>query len=84
MLCKWFQYANNPMKVSQMEPSPLYFKPGKKTNSRQFFRNCWCPDYDRCMNRAAREDLFLDCTGCFSKDNVMEIFLPFLKDCRRD
>lgn len=63
-----------------MEPSPLYVRPGKKTNSSHFFRNYGCPCYDQCLNLAAREDLFLDCTQCPFKDKVMEMFSLYLKN----
>jgi hypothetical protein len=69
----------NHRKVIEMEPSPLYVRPGKKTNSSHFFRNSECPCYDRCLNLAAREDLFLDCTQCSLKDKVMEMFSLYLK-----
>ncbi len=63
-----------------MEPSPLYIRPGKKTNNTRFFRNFWCSGYERCLSRAALEDLFLDCTECFLKDDVMENYSLFLKN----
>ena len=69
----------NHRKVIEMEPSPLYVRPGKKTNSSHFFRNSECPCYDRCLNLAALEDLFLDCTQCSLKDKVMEMFSLYLK-----
>jgi len=65
-----------------MEPSPLYIRPGKKTNGTRFFRNYWCTDYDQCLNRAALEDLFLDCTQCFLKNDVIDTFSLFLKNTR--
>ena len=63
-----------------MEPSPLYFKPGKKINNSQFYRNYWCANYDRCLDLAAREDLFMDCAQCLHKDSVMELFSTFFRD----
>lgn len=63
-----------------MEPSPLYVRPGKKTNNSHFFRNCGCPCYDRCLDLAAHKDLFLDCTQCSFKDKVMEMFSLYLKN----
>ena len=67
-----------------MEPTPHYIRPGKKTNSTHFFRNCGCPCYDRCLNLAAREDLFLDCTQCSFRDNVMELFSLVLENSGMD
>jgi hypothetical protein len=67
-----------------MEPRPFYFRPGKKISNSQFFRNYWCSGYDQCLYQAAREDLYLDCTGCLNKDSVEEIFLPFLKHTRTE
>ncbi len=64
-----------------MEPHPLYIRPGKKTNSAHFFRNCGCPCYDQCLDLAAYKDLFLDCTQCSLKDDIMEMFSLNLKSC---
>jgi len=30
----------------------------------EFFRDIYCSAYDECLNRAAREDLDLNCGGC--------------------
>ena len=57
-----------------MECEPRYFRPGKKNNGTLFFRNCWCPNYDTCLDKAAREDLFLDCTICLYRDQIIEDF----------
>lgn len=57
-----------------MEPSPFFCSGGKQINSTDFYRNPWCSHYDVCLNRAAREDLYLDCTQCDFKDNVIEGF----------
>ena len=65
-----------------MEPSPLYIRPGKKTSNMRFFRNYWCTTYEECLSRAAFEDLFLDCTQCFLKNDVMDTFSLFLKNAR--
>jgi hypothetical protein len=62
-----------------MERSPLYLRPSKKTNCSDLFRNCWCPNYDTCLNKAAREDLFLDCGACLFKDNIVEEFAISIK-----
>lgn len=67
-------------KVFEMEPRPLYVRPGKKTSNTRFFRNFWCSGYDQCLNRAALEDLFLDCTECLLKDDVIENYSLFLKN----
>jgi hypothetical protein len=67
-----------------MEPSPLFFKPGKKIHNSQFFRNYWCSDYDLCLSRAAKDDLFLDCTQCFMRNDMEDLFLPFLKNSDPD
>jgi hypothetical protein len=70
----------NHRKVIEMEPRPHFVRPGKKTNSSHFFRNYGCPCYDDCLNLAAREDLFLDCTQCSLKDKIMEMFSLYLKN----
>ncbi len=57
-----------------MEPSPLYYRPSKKAVSIGIFRNCRCPHYDRCLEKAALEDLFLDCRECLLKDEKVEVF----------
>ena len=79
-----FQTSDYPRKVWKMNPRPLYFKPGKKISNNQFFRNYWCSNYDRCLDLAAREDLFMDCAQCFHKDSVMERFTVFFKDSRAE
>lgn len=61
-----------------MKETPVYYVPSKKTGSHNFFRNHWCRNYDLCLNTAAREDLYLDCTQCFLKDNVVEDFSIFV------
>lgn len=71
-------------KVFAMEPSPHYIRPGKKTSNTRFFRNYWCTDYEQCLSRAALEDLFLDCTECLLKDDVMENYSLFLKNRNAD
>ena len=63
-----------PKKENVMDCSPLYHRPGKKINASNMFRNCWCQNYDICLDKAAREDLFLDCTLCLYRDNVVEEF----------
>ncbi|MEJ2040252.1 MAG: hypothetical protein P8X55_15170 [Desulfosarcinaceae bacterium] len=65
-----------------MDRSPLYYRPGKKTNGSELFRNCWCPDYDTCLEKAAREDLFLDCTLCLHRDNIVEEFAIIVSSTR--
>ena len=57
-----------------MERTPLFSSGGKQICNTDFFRNHWCSHYDICLNRAAREDLFLDCTQCDYKDDVIEEF----------
>ena len=70
----------NHREVIEMEPCPLYIRPGKKTSKTHFFRNSGCPCYDQCLNQAAHDDLFLDCTQCSLKDAVMEMFSLYLKN----
>ena len=57
-----------------MEPTPLYYRPSKKALSIGIFRNYRCPYYDRCLEKAALEDLFLDCRACCLKDEEVEVF----------
>jgi len=57
-----------------MNRSPLYLRPGKKIKGSELFRNCWCTNYDACLDKAAREDLFLDCTVCLYRDDIVEAF----------
>jgi len=73
--------AQNPKfgrKVRKMKGTPIYYVPGKKTSNNQFYRNYWCSDYELCLNTAAREDLYLDCTQCFLKDTIVEEFSIFI------
>ncbi len=56
-----------------MEPSPLYHRQSKKLSAIDLFRNFRCPCYDACLEKAAYEDLFLDCKACLLKDTKMEI-----------
>ena len=65
-----------------MERSPLYLRPCKKNNGNGLFRNCWCPNYNTCLDKAAREDLFLDCTLCLYRDNVVEEFSIIVNSTR--
>jgi hypothetical protein len=74
-----FLIPSNQRKVFAMQPTPQYFKPGKKINNSQFFRNYWCTDYEQCLDRAAFEDLFLDCTQCQQKNDIIDTFALFLK-----
>lgn len=56
-----------------MDRSPLYHPPGKKISALDIFRNFRCPNYDECLDKAAHEDLFLDCEQCFLKDTAVEL-----------
>ncbi len=56
-----------------MEPAPLYYRPSKKTVNIGISRNFRCPYYDRCLEKAALEDLFLDCRACCLKDEEVEL-----------
>lgn len=57
-----------------MEQTPLYYPPGKKRSNLSIFRNCRCAYYARCLEKAAYEDLFLDCKECHLKDSCVEVF----------
>ncbi len=57
-----------------MERTPLLCPGGKQISSTDFFRNYWCSHYGTCLDLAAREDLFLDCTRCDYRNNVMDGF----------
>lgn len=61
-----------------MQETPIYYVSGKKTNKTQFYRNYWCKNYDVCLDTAAREDAYLDCTQCIFRDNVIEVFSIFI------
>lgn len=61
-----------------MKETPVYLVPGKKTSNSQFYRNYWCYNYDVCLNIAAHKDLYLDCTHCFFKENVIEDLSIFI------
>lgn len=65
-----------------MEPTPSYFQIGKKTKIADFFRNCRCPHYDLCLNRAAHKDLLLDCKACWFKDHIVDEFTRWLNRYR--
>ncbi len=58
-----------------MDRTPSYHRPGKRQPNHLFFRNYCCPHYDLCLDKAAREDLFLDCTYCDYRDNASDRFL---------
>lgn len=62
-----------------MKGTPVYYLPSKRITNAEFYRNYWCSDYEVCLNTAAREDLYLDCTLCDLKDNIMEDFSIFLR-----
>jgi hypothetical protein len=62
-----------------MEPTPAYFHASKKTHNSDTFRNCWCPEYDLCLSRAARKDLLLDCNACLYKDEIVDEFSFWVK-----
>ena len=61
-----------------MKGTPVYLVPGKKTNNLHFYRNYWCVHYDLCLETAARKDLYLDCTHCLFKENVIEDLAIFI------
>ena len=63
-----------------MDRTPLFHAQGKQTRSFDYYRNFWCLHYDRCLNRAAREDLFLDCAQCPYKDSVVDDFIRLIKE----
>jgi hypothetical protein len=63
-----------------MEPTPAYFQASKKLHNSDMFRNCWYPEYDVCLSRAARKDLLLDCKTCFNKDKIVDEFSFWVKD----
>lgn len=58
-----------------MERYPLYHQQGKKISALDFFRNFRCPNYDKCLDKAAHEDLFLDCGQCLFKDTAVDLFI---------
>ena len=57
-----------------MEQSPLYYQKSKKMADISISRNCHCPHYDQCLNKAAYEDLFLDCRECHLRNISVEVF----------
>jgi hypothetical protein len=61
-------------KGTHMRGTPVYYLPSKKITNAQFYRNFWCSHYAVCLNTAAREDLYLDCTQCELKENTPEDF----------
>ena len=49
------------------------------------FRNCWCPAYDECMQKAVKDDLLLDCQRCTLKAQRPETFtltIEEIEGCR--
>jgi hypothetical protein len=64
--------ANNKAIGDPMERTPLFYHRKNKCNYNDLFRNYRCPGYDICLDQAAREDLFLDCTACLFKDDAVE------------
>jgi hypothetical protein len=61
-----------------MKETPIFNASNKKGNTNQFYRNYWCTRYDTCLDIAARKDADLDCTQCFLKDNVIDVFSIFI------
>ena len=70
-----------PLGVCDMEPTPFFCTGGKQIKSTDFYRNPWCTYYDACLNQAAREDVYLDCTRCEYKDSVLEEYALLLGRC---
>lgn len=62
-----------------MKGTPVYLVPCKKNNNKHLYRNYWCTNYDLCLETAARKDLYLDCTHCLFKENVIEDLAIFIK-----
>ena len=48
--------------------SPRYLSFKQWSDPMPPFRNCACPEYERCLSRAAVDNMLLDCRGCFLKD----------------
>ena len=63
-----------------MDRRPLFHPQSKQTRGMDYFRNFWCSHYDGCLDRAAREDLFLDCAQCLYKDSVVDDFRRLIKN----
>ena len=40
-----------------------------------FYKNIWCPEYNTCLDKAARKDTDFDCTFCSKKNLKQETFL---------
>ena len=58
-----------------MNQAPLFYPQSKQNRAQDFFRNFWCSDYRACLEHAAREDLYLDCTQCGRKDSIGDDFI---------
>jgi hypothetical protein len=58
-----------------MDRTPSYHQPSKKLHNGLFSRNYSCPYYDRCLQKAAYEDLFLDCKDCGHRDDLSESYI---------
>lgn len=68
----------NRTKGTHMRGTPVYYLPSKRISPAEFYRNHWCSYYDVCLNTAAREDLYLDCTQCELRENTVEDLSIFL------
>lgn len=62
-----------------MERTPLFHHRKNKCSPKDLLRNYRCPGYDICLEQAAREDLFLDCTACLFNNVIIEDVANYLR-----
>ena len=48
--------------------SPRYLSFKQWSDPMPPFRNCSCPEYERCLSRAAVDNMLLDCRDCPHRD----------------
>jgi hypothetical protein len=51
-----------------MDRAPLFPQPGEHVTPEDFLRSYWCPHYNTCLEEAAANDLYLDCSNCAYKE----------------
>lgn len=50
--------------VNCLQKNPRLLRIKSKLNQEIFYRNVWCESYEHCLDQAAANDMYLDCSFC--------------------